>query len=89
MNYLRNHEMFQDVKIFKGIKLVDDRGIFRKPFFGDDLKEINSVSLIDEFSNLAAKGRSEVRFISTDTEEGAQLDSGFGGLAAVLRYPIM
>ena len=25
----------------------------------------------------------------TDTEEGAQLDSGFGGLAAVLRYPIM
>ena len=56
---------------------------------GDDLKEINSKSLIDEFSTLAAKGRSEVRFISTDTEEGAQLDSGFGGLAAILRYPIM
>ena len=56
---------------------------------GDDLTEVSSVSLIDEFSNLAAKGRSEVKFISTDTEEGAQLDSGFGGLAAVLRYPIM
>ena len=39
MNYLRNHEMFQDVKIFQGTKLVDDRGIFRKPFFGDDLVE--------------------------------------------------
>ena len=56
---------------------------------GDDLRELSSVSLIDELSTLAAKGRSEVKFISTDTEEGAQLDSGFGGLAAVLRYPIM
>lgn len=57
--------------------------------FGDDLVEINSISLIDELSLLAAKGRAEVRFISTDTEEGSQLNSGFGGLAAVLRYPIM
>ena len=47
------------------------------------------MSLIDELSILASKGRAEVRFISTDTEEGSQLNSGFGGLAAVLRYPIM
>ena len=32
---------------------------------GDDLNELSSVSLIDEFSSLAAKGRSEVKFIST------------------------
>ncbi|MBS73421.1 MAG: peptide chain release factor 1, partial [Euryarchaeota archaeon] len=44
---------------------------------------------IDELSIMAAKGRAEVRFISVDSEEGAQLKSGFGGLAAVLRYPIM
>jgi len=56
---------------------------------GDSLKEVNSISLIDELSLLATKGRAEVKFISTDTEEGAQLDSGFGGLAAVLRYPMM
>ncbi len=56
---------------------------------GDDLKELNSISLIDEYSSLAAKGRSEVHFISMDTEEGVQLMSGFGGLAAVLRYPLM
>ena len=55
---------------------------------GDHLEEIESTSLIDEFSVLAAKARSEVHFISLDTEEGAQLHSGFGGLAAVLRYPI-
>jgi len=45
--------------------------------------------LIDEFSLLATKGRAEVKFISVDTEEGAQLESGFGGLAAILRYPMM
>jgi peptide chain release factor subunit 1 len=56
---------------------------------GDDLVEVSSISLIDEFSLLAAKGRAEVKFISIDTEEGAQLHSGFGGLAAVLRYSMM
>lgn len=56
---------------------------------GDDLIELSSISLIDEFSLLAAKGRAEVKFISIDSEEGAQLNSGFGGLAAVLRYPMM
>ena len=56
---------------------------------GDDLKELSSISLIDELSMMAAKGRAEVKFISVDSEEGAQLKSGFGGLAAVLRYPIM
>jgi peptide chain release factor subunit 1 len=56
---------------------------------GDGLKELSSTSLIDEFSALAAKGRSEVRFISVDSEEGAQLHAGFGGIAAILRYPMM
>ncbi|MDP6869463.1 MAG: peptide chain release factor aRF-1 [Candidatus Poseidoniaceae archaeon] len=56
---------------------------------GDNIKEISSKSLIDEYSMLAAKGRAEVHFISLDSEEGTQLMAGFGGLAAVLRYPIM
>ena len=56
---------------------------------GDTLKEISSVSLIDDFSTLASKGRAEVKFISTDTEEGVQLNSGFGGLAAILRYSMV
>jgi peptide subunit release factor 1 (eRF1) len=38
---------------------------------------------------MAAKSNSEISFISTDTEEGAQLAYGFGGLAAILRYPMM
>jgi peptide chain release factor subunit 1 len=56
---------------------------------GDKAKELESVSLIDELSIMAAKSNSELVYISTDTEEGSQLMLGFGGLAAILRYPIM
>ena len=55
----------------------------------DAIKEVASKSLIDHLSELALASRSEVVFISIDTEEGAQLMNGFGGLAAVLRYPIL
>ena len=56
---------------------------------GDDIKELNCISLIDELTLLAGKGNSGLSFISTDTEEGSQLMQGFGGLAAILRYPVM
>jgi peptide chain release factor subunit 1 len=55
----------------------------------DSHKELSSSSLIDVLSDLASKSNSEVVFISIDTEEGSQLALGFGGLAAILRYPMM
>ena len=51
--------------------------------------ELENISLIDELPILAAKGNSSISFISIDTEEGSQLLHGFGGLAAILRYPMM
>ena len=45
-------------------------------------------SIVDELIGMAKGSNSEVKFISSDTEEGAQLLHGFGGLAAILRYPI-
>ena len=56
---------------------------------GDSIVELESISLIDELTILASKGNSAIAFISIDTEEGAQLLHGFGGLAAILRYPVM
>jgi len=56
---------------------------------GDGMRELASVSIIDDLSIEAEKCNSEVVYISVDTEEGAQLMQGFGGLAAILRYPIM
>ena len=55
----------------------------------DSHKELSNTSLIDVLSEMAAKSNSDISFISTDTEEGAQLAHGFGGLAAILRYPMM
>tara|TARA_B110000438_G_scaffold124637_1_gene121427 strand:- start:2336 stop:3583 length:1248 start_codon:yes stop_codon:yes gene_type:complete len=56
---------------------------------GDKAKEIENVSLIDELSVMAVKSNTELVYISVDTEEGSQLMLGFGGLAAILRYPWM
>ncbi|MDA7491941.1 peptide chain release factor aRF-1 [Candidatus Poseidonia sp.] len=56
---------------------------------GDDMKEFTSESIIENLTKEAEKGNSEVVYISTDTEEGSQLMLGFGGLAAILRYPMM
>ena len=55
----------------------------------EEIIELENISLIDELTILASKGNSSISFISIDTEEGSQLLHGFGGLAAILRYPMM
>jgi peptide chain release factor subunit 1 len=52
------------------------------------LKEKSSISLIDELVELSVRTSAEVVYISEDSEEGASLKAGFGGLAALLRYPL-
>ncbi|MEC7703859.1 MAG: peptide chain release factor aRF-1 [Candidatus Thermoplasmatota archaeon] len=47
----------------------------------------NTISLMDELTELAGHSSSKVKLISMDTEEGATLMEAFGGLAALLRYP--
>ena len=56
---------------------------------GDSIRELASYSIIDALSQLAEESNSQVTYISVDTEEGSQLMHGFGGLAAILRYPMM
>ncbi|MEE2811449.1 MAG: peptide chain release factor aRF-1 [Candidatus Thermoplasmatota archaeon] len=48
--------------------------------------EEKSQSLIDEFTTLATQSSSKVQLISLETEEGATLMKGFGGITALLRY---
>lgn len=43
-------------------------------------------SLVDELADLAKANDIEVEIISTDTVEGAQFLTGFGGIGAFLRY---
>ena len=47
-----------------------------------------TMDLIDEMTLLAGHTSAEVRLISVDTEEGSTLNTSFGGIAALLRYPI-
>lgn len=55
----------------------------------DSVKERSTTSIIDALAVLAEESNTEVIYISVDTEEGSQLIQGFGGLAAILRYPLM
>jgi peptide chain release factor subunit 1 len=47
-----------------------------------------SMDLIDELTLIAGHTSASVTLISMDTEEGATLYEAFGGIAALLRYPI-
>ncbi len=54
----------------------------------ENIKEISSKTLVEELTELAARASGKTTLISTDTEEGATLYRGFGGIAAMLRYPM-
>lgn len=54
----------------------------------EHIKEIDSKTLVEEMTELAARASGKTILISTDTEEGATLYRGFGGIAAMLRYPM-
>lgn len=53
---------------------------------GAAVKATGSVDVVDELSTLADQMSTQIEFISTDFEEGAQLMNAFGGMAAILRY---
>ncbi|MDG1539682.1 MAG: peptide chain release factor aRF-1 [Candidatus Poseidonia sp.] len=56
---------------------------------GEAIRVLETSSVFDTLSKNAEASNTEVIIISTDTEEGSQLMLGFGGLAAILRYPWM
>jgi len=50
------------------------------------VKITDSTDVVNELSTLADQMSTQIEFISTDFEEGAQLMNAFGGMAAILRY---
>jgi len=59
---------------------------------GNCLKCSNQLTVAEEedivadLSKMADQSGASVKIISTEFEEGAQLDKAFGGIAAILRY---
>ena len=56
------------------------------PKCGSFLRVVEKVDVVDELSGMCDQMGTEVTFISTDFDEGAQLMNAFGGIAAILRY---
>jgi len=53
---------------------------------GSSLAVVGEEDIVSDLSKLADKSGAEVKIISTEFEEGAQLFKAFGGIAAILRY---
>ena len=60
----------------------------RCPLCGETLSEVESFDLVDFFVERASEMGSDVEFISKETTEGMMLSTAFGGIAAILRYPV-
>lgn len=56
------------------------------PTCGSSLDVIDVTDIVDEFSELCDQSGTKVSFVSTDFDEGTQLMTAFGGIAAILRY---
>jgi peptide chain release factor subunit 1 len=59
------------------------------PQCGSPNFSINTIQdVVEELAELAEQTGADVEIISTQTEAGKELNSGFGGIAAILRYRI-
>jgi peptide chain release factor subunit 1 len=56
------------------------------PKCGSQLEISEEVDIIADLSRMAEESGSDVKIISTEFEEGAQLYRAFGGIAAILRF---
>ena len=76
-----------------GLKQVEEAlqmGATKKVLISEGLEKMPNMEegLVKKLGELAERSKSEVIIISTDSEEGVALQKAFGGLAAMLRYPI-
>lgn len=74
---------------------VNDLNNFRQNLTGRPCIKCKSPSLaaetidvVEELAELAAKANANVEVISTNTEEGQMLKDAFGGIAAILRFKV-
>jgi len=74
---------------WKGRLTVDKkRNEVKCPECGEEMEEMESADLIDDFFEEAENTGSRVELISEDSEEGEMLMKAFGGIAAILRFRV-
>lgn len=67
---------------------VDNRLDEKCPRCGSRLVVKSKKDVVDELSELAEGSKATVELVSQDSEEGETLLKAFGGIAAILRYPL-
>jgi len=53
-----------------------------------NVSEVSSQDYVEEMFRVAAGSSATARLVSTESEEGEMLAKAFGGIAAILRYPV-
>jgi peptide chain release factor subunit 1 len=55
---------------------------------GGPVQKIGTEDFVEQLFRRAAESGADVRMISSESEEGEMLSKAFGGIAAILRYPL-
>ena len=76
-----------------GMKQVDmalTMGAVKQLLISEGLEKMPNIEegTVKKLGELADNSKAEVIIVSTESEEGVSLQKAFGGLAAILRYPI-
>ena len=74
----------------KQVEMALTMGAVNQLMISEGLEKMANVEegTVKKLGELAEKSKAEVTIVSTESEEGVSLQKAFGGLAAILRYPI-
>lgn len=74
----------------KQVEMALNMGAVHMLLISEGLEKMNGIEegTVVRLAELAENSKAEVTVISTESEDGVSLQKAFGGLAAILRYPI-
>ena len=74
----------------KQIEMALGMGAVDQLLISEGLEKMANIEqgTVKQLGELAENSKAEVTIVSTESEEGVSLQKAFGGLAAILRYPI-
>ena len=75
---------------YKQIEMALEMGAVDHLLISEGFEKMTNIEkgTVKRLGDMAQKSKAAVTIISTDSEEGISLQKAFGGLAAMLRYPI-
>jgi peptide chain release factor subunit 1 len=74
----------------KQVEMALNMGAVHMLLISEGLEKMKSIEegTVVRLAELAENSKADVAIISTESEDGVSLQKAFGGVAAILRYPI-